>query len=87
MAQLIDIKRICSVNLPEGVKDGRYKNNHKNDTCVKDWYFILLDFDGRDIYRFIFIKRCIEVFFNPLLIKLILCNLRTFSFSFSFFFF
>ena len=34
------------MNLPEGVKDGRYKNNHENDTCVKDWCFILLDFDG-----------------------------------------
>ena len=32
----------CSVNLPEGVKDGRYKNNHENDTCI----VMLLDFDG-----------------------------------------
>ena len=22
------------MNLPEGAKDGRYKNNHKNDTCI-----------------------------------------------------
>ena len=34
------------MNLPEGVKDGRYENNHENDTCVKDRYFTLLDFDG-----------------------------------------
>ena len=40
------------MNLPEGVKDGRYKNNHENDTCIKDWYchtiivILLLDFDG-----------------------------------------
>ena len=35
------------MNLPEGVKDGRYKSNHENDTCIKDWYIvILLDFDG-----------------------------------------
>ena len=31
----IDIKRArWRVNLPEGVKDGRYKNNHDNDTCI-----------------------------------------------------
>ena len=28
----------CSVNLSEGVKDSHYKNNHENDTCIKDWY-------------------------------------------------
>ena len=34
------------MNLSEGVKEGRYKNNHENDTCIKDRYFIFLDFDG-----------------------------------------
>ena len=35
----------CSVNLPEGVKDVQYKNNHENDTCMKDRYCHILDFD------------------------------------------
>ena len=34
----------CSVNLPEGVKDGRYKNNYENDTCIKDWYCHIIGF-------------------------------------------
>ena len=38
------------MNLPEGVKDGRYKNNHENDTFtktgLKTGFVILLDFDG-----------------------------------------
>ena len=46
MAQLNDIK-------PEGVKDGRYKNNHENDTCIKDWY-CLTDYRLK--------RRCIKVF-------------------------
>ena len=32
------------LELPEGVKDGRYKNNHENDTCIKDWYYQIIGF-------------------------------------------
>ena len=46
MAQLFKHTR-STVNLPEGVKDGRYKNNHENDTCNKDRPVLsLLDCDG-----------------------------------------
>ena len=38
MVQLIYMYYAYSVSLPEGVKDGCYKNNYENDTRIKDEY-------------------------------------------------